>query len=211
MEGLDVDEETSMSQLPVEPLESAQSFPLMLTSARTTSVPVRAFATCAPDALTDELVMVDSPTEMNEFLPSMTWSLLEPCWKSALAMVAVFFEVELEQELLNDSKVGSSMVMVQPQPAMVKEPMSKLSIDKRLFTIALAVIEMSPAVMSVNSLGWDRWMVMSPAVTVFNTESSPDGPLPVCDQPPGMIHKSAEPKSTSIIFKLLMALIPEFA
>ena len=183
----------------------------MLTSARMTSVPVRALATCAPEALTDELVIVDSPTEMNEFLPSMTWSLLEPCWKSALAMVAVFLEDELEQELLNDSKEGLSMTMVHPQPAIVKEPMSKLSIANRLFTIALAVMEMSSAVMSVNSLGCDRWMVISPAVTVLITESEPDGPFPVCDHPPGMIHKSAEPKSTSIIFRLLMALIPEFA
>ena len=44
----------------------------------TTLVPVRALATSVVPELMLELVMVDSPTVMWEFRPSMTWSELEP-------------------------------------------------------------------------------------------------------------------------------------
>ena len=125
--------------------------------------------------------MLDSPTEMKVFRPSITWSLLEPCWKSASAMVAVFFAVELEHELLKDSSVGVSISMVQPQPAMEKAPMSKLSMLSLVVRMADPVRLTSPAVTSVKTPGCMRAMVMSSATRVSITALSPEGPFPVCE------------------------------
>ena len=130
---------------------------------------------------------------------------------SASAMEIVFFAEELEQVLLNDSMEASFIIMLHPHPAMVNESMSKLSIWTTSVTIEEPLIEMSSAVMSENVPGWIRCMVMSPAVIVSNTASELDGPLPVWDHPPGMSHRSAVPRSTSVMDKLPMALMPELA
>ena len=122
-----------------------------------------------------------------------------------------FFAEELEQLLLNDSKDGVSITIDQPQPETVKASMSQLSMDNVSVTMDEPLIDTSSAVMSVKVPGCIRCMVMSPAVTVSNTALELDGPFPVCDHPPGMSHKSALPKSTSVIWMLPMALIPELA
>ena len=103
------------------------------------------------------------------------------------------------------------MSMLHPQPATVKEPMSKFSMSITSLTMDEPLIEMSPAVMSVNVPGWIRCMVMSPAVMVSRTAFELEGPFPVWEYPPGMSHRSAVPKSTSVMDKLPMALMPELA
>ena len=123
----------------------------------------------------------------------------------------LFLADELEQLLLNDSRVGVSKIMFHPQPDTVMASTSQLSISTVSETIEEPLIDTSSAVMSVKVPGCMRCMVMSPAVTVSNTASELDGPFPVCDQPPGMSQRLALPKSTSVIWMLPMALIPELA
>ena len=178
---------------------------------RTMLVPERALATSVDPELTPVLVMLVSPTAMWELRPSKTWSELEPWVMSASAMVIEFLAEELEHVLLNESMVASCISMAQPQPAMVKLSMSKFVISTTSLTMEEPLIETSSAVMSAKVPGWIRCMVMSPAVMVSKTASEPDGPLPVCDQPPGISHKSADPKSTSVMLMLPMALMPELA
>ena len=130
---------------------------------------------------------------------------------SALSIETVFLAEELEQLLLNDSIDGLSMEMDQPQPDTVMASTSQLSIFKASVVMADPLIEMSSAVMSVKVPGCIRCMVMSPAVTVSRTAFELEAPLPVCDHPPGMSHRSALPRSTSVMMTLPMALMPELA
>ena len=116
------------------------------------SVPDRALPTSVVTLAVVEL-MVDSPTVILEFRPSMTSVVNEPWLKVASLIVAVFFELEHDAEDLNASSVGVSMIIVQPQPVMTNEPMSKSLMVSVSEVMALPVIVTSPAVRSAKVPG----------------------------------------------------------
>ena len=122
---------------------------------------------------------MDSPTVIIEFRPSMTSVVSEPWLKVASLMVAVFLELEHDAEDLKSSNDGVSMIKVQPQPVMAKDPMSKLPMFTVSEVMALPDMVTSPAVRSSKVPGWTRAMVRSPAVSVSIIASALDGPAPV--------------------------------
>jgi hypothetical protein len=102
MDGLEVDDVTSIGQLPVLPEVPEQSLPLRVDSIKTMFVPERALATFIAPLVAETLVlvMVDSPTVMWEFRPSITCSVVEePCVRVASLTTTVFFMLA-EAELL---------------------------------------------------------------------------------------------------------------
>ena len=157
--------------------------------------------------LTTELEMVDSPMAMCVLRPSNTWSVVELCVIVASLMVTMFFAVAQDAELLNESREGASSSIIQLQPVTVKAPMSKFSISITSLVMALPVSVTSPAVMSVKVPGWIRCIEISPAVMVSRTAFVLEGPLPVCEVPPGTTIISAVPKSASMRIMLSIAKI----